>query len=360
MSVLPRHAVVIVHGIGEQRPLDTLRSFVGSAKDQGIVPEENPRFSAPDNLRGRFFQRRVTVTWDQTEIAKSLADQADQPQVQWRQANTDFFELYWAYRFRDSKFGQILTWAVPRIRHRRRDLFTERLLGGAHPIVRLSVPALVVLALASFATADTFLLREWWPGLPDWLAVGLPILAGVVLLAAAFLLAGRCGLISFLRASLLVVASIFLAALLALVHGNVGLAQVLGAVGGSAVISGAAAAVLGALVRSLGDAARYLDNAPGNVGETELIRTEAVEMLAALHDSVDERSGRPTYDHVTVVGHSLGTVVAYDAIKNFWAQRHNGFAFPDDGEPSPSNGPIRAVETAGTDLLAAPTMGASG
>jgi hypothetical protein len=63
----------------------------------------------------------------------------------------------------------------------------------------------------------------------------------------------------------------------------------------------------------LGDAARYLDPAPGNIDERQAIRKEGMELLKGLHNL-------KKYDRIVIVAHSLGTAIAYDLIKLLWAE----------------------------------------
>jgi hypothetical protein len=82
-------------------------------------------------------------------------------------------------------------------------------------------------------------------------------------------------------------------------------------------ISGAVTFVLaiGAsfLIRYLGDAARYLSPRPRNVAIREAIRRRGVDLVRELH-----QSGR--YHRIVLVGHSLGSVVAYDIITHLWPE----------------------------------------
>jgi hypothetical protein len=61
----------------------------------------------------------------------------------------------------------------------------------------------------------------------------------------------------------------------------------------------------------LGDAARYFDDHPANYKIRTDIREKGVELLGKLIRS-------RTYDRIVVVGHSLGSVIAYDALKHLW------------------------------------------
>jgi hypothetical protein len=63
----------------------------------------------------------------------------------------------------------------------------------------------------------------------------------------------------------------------------------------------------------LGDAARYFRQAPSNVAVRREIRRQAVDTLEDLH-----LSGR--YDRIVVVAHSLGSVIAYDMLRAYFAR----------------------------------------
>ena len=71
----------------------------------------------------------------------------------------------------------------------------------------------------------------------------------------------------------------------------------------------------------LGDAARYFRNSPGNVAVRRQIRKEAVDTLDGLHTS-----GK--YDRIIVVAHSLGTVVAYDMLRAYFSRICNNLPDP--------------------------------
>ena len=51
-----RTAVVVIHGMGEQRPLETLRRFIGTALPS--VDGRRKYFSRPDKVSGSFEARR--------------------------------------------------------------------------------------------------------------------------------------------------------------------------------------------------------------------------------------------------------------------------------------------------------------
>src|SRR4051812_12634839 len=84
-----RQAVLLIHGIGEQRPMSTLREFVTA------VVGENFK-SRPHDLSDSLELRRL--------VYNSKPDD-------WSGVETCFFEYYWAYRFRDTKWRHIFDWA---------------------------------------------------------------------------------------------------------------------------------------------------------------------------------------------------------------------------------------------------------
>lgn len=84
-----------------------------------------------------------------------------------------------------------------------------------------------------------------------------------------------------------------------------------------------------------GDAARYLVPRPGNIARRQAIRDEGVELLRKLHESRD-------YDRIVVLGHSLGSVIAYDIITHAWVAMHTAHRRPD----APDFGPVGKLESA--------------
>lgn len=92
-GVRRKQAVVVVHGIGEQRPLETLRAFVETVyrRDLGLtvkgddtrindpdLGELNRTWVVPDEATGTVELRRITTPPNQDGV------------------RTDFFEFYWA------------------------------------------------------------------------------------------------------------------------------------------------------------------------------------------------------------------------------------------------------------------------
>ncbi len=69
------------------------------------------------------------------------------------------------------------------------------------------------------------------------------------------------------------------------------------------------------VTRYFGDVARYVQAKPGNIKVRQAIRENGIKLLEDLN-----ATGK--YDQIILVGHSLGTIVAYDILNHLWA-RHN-------------------------------------
>jgi hypothetical protein len=87
----PRQAVIIIHGIGEQRPMETLRAFMlgvlGSAPAQG----EKPLFYSKPDLNAEGYELRRYRAFDADE-------------------DSDFIEFYWQHLMPVGSWAFILTW----------------------------------------------------------------------------------------------------------------------------------------------------------------------------------------------------------------------------------------------------------
>jgi hypothetical protein len=75
----------------------------------------------------------------------------------------------------------------------------------------------------------------------------------------------------------------------------------------------------------VGDAARYLRPHPSNIAHRQAIREAGVSLLEKLH-----QGGR--YDRIVLLGHSLGSVIAYDIVTHAWTRMNTAHRSP--GHPS--------------------------
>ena len=116
-----KQAVVLVHGMGEQVPMETLRSFVdtmwvhnpevNAGRDRD---DDNPVWWKPDPNTGSFELARIT-----TRAGHGGAKKGQGPR-------TDFYEFYWADLTNANTLAQL------------RDWFMSLLFGGvpgrSHPV----------------------------------------------------------------------------------------------------------------------------------------------------------------------------------------------------------------------------------
>ena len=223
-----KQAVVVIHGIGEQRPMDTLRGFVDAIAKPATTAEKDAYWSKPDRLSSTLELR----------VLKSKGRNA-----------TDFCEYYWAHKMRGTKLGHLIGWLWDLVKRKRADI-PDALV----PIWRTArwTLLLLVLLIASGALATGYEKFDH-PTNPLTLASVLLVGVGIALQFTA--------------------------------------------------------------LSYLGDAARYLSANPQNVAVRDSIRTEGVELLRALH--------KRGYDRIVVVGHSLGSVIAYDIIGYLWHEHHD-------------------------------------
>lgn len=244
-----RQAVVVIHGIGEQIPMETLRSFVDAVwtHDKSLTDPDKPdpnsggprtanaSWSKPDR-RTRSFELRVITTESGSNRKR-----------------TDFFEYYWAHRILDTSWQQLRAW------------FLELMLRNpVRDVPRGVLPVWILMWLVAAAALVIFLL-ELVPDDgddPSW---------RLLLLTAA----------------------------------------------GAAILAGA----VGFLTRYIGDVARYVKAKPANVARRQEIRENGVQLLETLMGvQPDGTLGETPYDRIIVVGHSLGTIIAYDILTHAFAR----------------------------------------
>jgi hypothetical protein len=78
-----------------------------------------------------------------------------------------------------------------------------------------------------------------------------------------------------------------------------------------------------------GDVARYVKATPASIGSREKIRLRGISLLTALHDAkLKDELGNDIdaheYDRIVIAAHSLGSIVAMDVLRLFWAQHGPG------------------------------------
>ena len=85
-----KQAIVLIHGIGEQKPMDTVRSFVESVLPSPVNDDEQ-YWSKPDPMSESFELRRLQA------VGRN---------------KIHFFEYYWAYQISGTKFRHLTQWLL--------------------------------------------------------------------------------------------------------------------------------------------------------------------------------------------------------------------------------------------------------
>lgn len=269
-----KQAVILVHGMGEQIPMDTIRGFVRSVweDDPAIsangLPNPNSTWSKPDDRTGSLELRRITTR-------ESIPSQSWPSGVR-----TDFYELYWADLTAGSTWGQFVAW----VRYLLFRPWSRVPRDVRSAWVALWVASLVVAGLSVVALLPDSIWKRFGPVGPwRWLFVPL---------------AGAAG----------------------------------------AAVHRVATATFGRVVR-------YTRAYPDNIAARAAIRKRGLELLDALHRGTQ-------YSRVVLVGHSLGTMLAYDLLNYYWAQRAAVRTVPQEGEEFAA---LCAVEAAAAALEAGPS-----
>ncbi len=342
-----KQAVVIVHGMGEQKPLETLRGFVETVWGAAPIPRDEPSpddvWLVPDMRAGLKELARVTTRRNADGVA------------------TDFYELYWSDLLVGNTMAQINAW------------LRGLLLRWPHQVPRESfslwlvlwVLVGVIVALAAYVgltgslTGLWDLIREREVVHNGWTAAASVAAAAVVFyvlrrrltaVLAAWTNADRkfpgiWASVTPRQASASTTLS-WIAAVLVPV--GIGLAlycwfpwSILATPKAWALIVAAliAAALSAWVVPVFGDVARYVRTSPDAVSARADIRERGVELLRALHGKTGGVADRrydygdeTGYERIVVVGHSLGSIVAYDVLRLFWEERGPTSRNPAEGE----------------------------
>lgn len=121
-----RQAVVLIHGIGEQKPMDTLRAFVGGVLGEtDDAGKQGERYwSKPDRISELFELRRLDSTG---------------------RGKTHFYEYYWAYNVEGTKLSHLGEWLVDLLFRKPRDIpQSMRTIWGLSWLITILVAAMIV------------------------------------------------------------------------------------------------------------------------------------------------------------------------------------------------------------------------
>lgn len=102
------------------------------------------------------------------------------------------------------------------------------------------------------------------------------------------------------------------------------------------------------LIPVMADAARYFSRDPEQIQARQKIRARGVQLLDQLHALSVEEGG---YNRIIVIAHSLGSVVGYELLTDYWARQADQVSVADN---SPLAQRLLACEAAGL-ALAPPT-----
>lgn len=147
-----KQAVLLIHGIGEQKPMDTLNGFVDAVwrTDTGIqdasanVSAGALVWSKPDTVSDNFELRRLVTPHNAAGIS------------------TDFFEFYWQHLLQGTTYGQVAGW-VASLLFRKPSTVPAHLRGPYWLLLILcaTVVALALYALGADATERAPLESAW-------------------------------------------------------------------------------------------------------------------------------------------------------------------------------------------------------
>jgi hypothetical protein len=361
-TIKKRTAVIVVHGIGSQRALETVRGVIRAVWSDG------------DNASDT--QKRTWTHPESTATDIDLAVMTTNTVPGTRDRVVDFHELYWAHLMSETKAVAVLLWLFeltrkgPNMKPGMNGLWwsgaifvcllilslalliLQGVLLFSHTNAQVMVVAPFLLLFSSIAFGLLIALRylavrlvtllgllcaggvainfgyryligalppvRGFPPIPDLIVnVVLPLL---VTLLAVYLLMGKQGMRALWRI-VFVSVFVFLYVLQDIWSPEEPLAVNLyigwrpwslnsdwSSVVAWTIVGFYLAANAAFLQPYLGDAARYFRNSPANVAVRREIRRQAVDLLDRLH-----ASGR--YDRIIIVAHSLGSVIAYDMLR---------------------------------------------
>lgn len=236
-----KQAVVVIHGMGEQRPMESIREFVNHVWKQDTKLNDPHFWNKPSSVCESFEQRRLTT--DSPKINGSDK----------RVCRTDFYEYYWAHHTVGTKWEHFVGWFL----------------------------TLLMCWPNKYKDHPSTLQPLWY------------ILWAIILFLLILFAIWYCAKTSDNKYILVAAAS------LSVVWGFV------------------AVKARKFFTQYFGDVARYVRAEPANIAVRQTIRKGGIELLERIHQTGE-------YDKIVLVGHSLGSIVAYDMLNHLWA-RHNKF-----------------------------------
>ena len=175
---IKRQAVLVIHGMGEQRPMDTLRGFVRAVweRDPSLVPErpgddrETEIWSKPDAPGEAFELRRLTTRQSKPAPGETAG------------FRTDFYEFYWAHLMSGNRWEHFTEWLRALLLRR----FSQVPRDVLHAWLLLWLVAILVVlfGLAAVIPHDAFFWQwpvlGWFTLLPKWASAVISLAGGFV------------------------------------------------------------------------------------------------------------------------------------------------------------------------------------
>lgn len=346
----PKQAVVVIHGMGEQRPMETLRGFVAALC--GVKPVEAERKGGHEP-----FHIIPEAAAGSNELARIRVSSAP---VAHSDIRTDFYEYYYADLLGGTTLGHLKSWAqavmfrwphqVPKklallwatlwvvaglltwwIGREFDGKVFDRLIAFATSGLKPEAPGpspvqqfLLMIAMAALAWRLLWMAgrhasnpetkpdesRTLDPKLSFAFAAALPVLIGIALWNALPWAELRWTPPEYTK-------------------GIWGVLTLAGDFFGQVWIKLLVAAFLWWAVTQFGvayfgDVARYLRMSPDAIQSRKAIRDRGMALLTALQDKRAIENGMPTtrpeYDRIVIVAHSLGSIIGYDVMRILWAR----------------------------------------
>jgi hypothetical protein len=381
-KIPPKQAVVIIHGMGEQRPMETLRSFVRAVwQSDGTIVEKPDaplgKMATPHSVLGALKADLPDLDCYPSRVGEASEEYS--PKRAWMAPDTrtgsheiyrmttakteagyrvDFYELYWADIMSGSTLSHLRAWATGLLfrwpHHVPKDVLLIWFFLWASTIALLMIGLLAAPDLVGIlgfdipkelnflgtVGPDHWLSKPVYPlscteGKADCVEKGGWVLLGiVVILILAWLVRAFSRLDEEAaddrdkRFGLMALSKLFgFALVIALIALFSQYTDLLASVTRQMLISGVAVVFIllinSFVVPYFGDVARYVMATPDTVSKRAIVRDRGLKLLRALH-GVDENGKRDTdeqpYGRVTLVGHSLGSIIAYDLLMQFWAE----------------------------------------
>ncbi|MDB5614377.1 MAG: hypothetical protein JWQ22_2030 [Devosia sp.] len=317
----PKTAVVVIHGIGEQRPLETLREFV-----ETVYRRDHTLASLPVGLNGMLDISVVPDDVTGSAELRRITTLKDGPQNR-----TDFFEFYWADIMDGTPIDMVTGWIRTLLLRSPWRLPQAKKVKRAWLILLVMVVLVGASGLLAIHSGIAELIESSGPAqwIGQWLGDIRPYAGGFFVLAGLGLLLVGMAQARFDMSKVAVGPSFVLiaaGAVLLVIPASIASSLAFWA----ALVTGGVGWALNAVITPYaGDVVRYVRATPRTVERRRQVRERGMALLEALHKkrltgppleafTQANANDPPLYDRIVLVGHSLGTIIAYDILQLFW------------------------------------------